>query len=91
MALAANTGAKSPVELSNSPLFHYQNTSVSKSVDGLANGEEEWLEAELDIQHLVNLHLSPQMLEQPVLHLQTDATSVCHPHSPTLEGRTEVV
>lgn len=90
MALAANTHARSPVELSTHPLFHYQNTSVSKSIAALATSAESWSSTELDIQHLVQLHLSREMIEQPVLHLQTDTTPVRHPHSPTLEDKTYI-
>ncbi len=90
MALAANTRAKSPIDLSTHPLFHYQNTSVSKSVASLALDARSWSAAELDVQHLVQLHVSRPMVEQPVLYLQTDATPVRHPHSPTLEGRTYI-
>lgn len=87
MALAADTQAGSPVELSAHPLFHYQNTSVSKSIASLATSAEGWSSTELGIQHLVQLHLSREMIEQPVLHLQTDTTPVPHPHSPTLEDK----
>lgn len=87
MALAANTQAESPVELSIHPLFHYQNTSVSKSIAGLAPTPESWSSTELNIQYLVQLHLSGQMIKQPVLHLQTDTTPVRHPYSPTLEDK----
>lgn len=90
MALSANTGAKSPVELSTLPVFHYQNSSVSKSIAGLAVSAESWASTELSIQHLVQLHISREMLVQPVLHLQTDTTPVRHPHSPTLEGKTYI-
>lgn len=90
MALSANLGAKSPVELSTLPVFLYQNTSVSKSIAGLAQAPESWSSTELNIQHLVQLHVSRQMIEQPVLHLQTDTTPVRHPHSPTLEDKTYI-
>jgi hypothetical protein len=90
MALAADTQAKSPVDLSTHPLFHYQNTSVSKSIASLASDAQIWTSTELNVQHLVQLHVSRQMMEQPVLYLQTDATPVRHPHSPTLEGKTYI-
>lgn len=90
MSLASDTSAHSPVELSNGPLFHYQNTSVSKSIAKLAKTDEARKSVLKDIQHLCNLNVSRQMLDQPFLHVQTDATSVPHPHSPTLENRTYV-
>jgi len=90
MALAANTQANSPAELINHPLFHYQNTSVSKSIAGLAPTPESWSSTELNIRYLVQLYLSRQMMEQPVLHLQTDTIPLRHPHSPALEDKTYI-
>ncbi len=90
MSMASTCSAHSPVELSGSPLFHYQNTSVSKSVANLSKTAEGLECVRTDVQCLCNLHLSKQMLEQKVLCLQTDTTPACHAHSPTLEDRTYV-
>lgn len=90
MSLASNLRAHSPVELSDSPVFHYQNTSMSKSVAGIAASLESRTLQATDVQHLCNLHVSQAMMDQPMLYLQTDATPVRHPHSPTLEGRTYI-
>ena len=90
MALAADTQAQSPVELSTHPLFHYQNSSVSKSIASLAADARSWSATALEVQHLVQLHVSSPMVEQRVLYLQTDATPVRHPHSPTLESKTYI-
>ena len=90
MSLASNTQAHSPVELSESPVFHYQNTSMSKSVAGIATSAESLTLQSTDVQNLCSLHVSQAMIAQPVLYLQTDATPVRHPHSPTLEGRTYI-
>lgn len=88
MALASDTNARSPVELSLSPLFHYQYSSVSDTVSNLSYEQIGWEMAHQQVQRLCRPYLSEQITNSPVVHLQTDTTGVCHPHSPTLEKRT---
>lgn len=90
MALASFNEARSVTELSLSPLYHYQFSSITRSIDSLATDDQERLVLEQDIvAHC--LQYAPEFGFAPGVRLiQTDTTSLCKPHAPTLAERTYV-
>jgi hypothetical protein len=89
MALASCQEAKSPVELSLSPVYHYQYGSISKAIAHLAKNDQERSAIANLFQKLCLSYMS-ESLFQPYLLLQTDVTPVCKAHSPTLRDRTYI-
>jgi hypothetical protein len=89
MALASCQEAKSPVELSLSPVYHYQYGSISKAIAHLARDDQERSAILKSFRQLCLLYLDGSVL-QPYLLLQTDVMPACKPHSPTLKDRTYV-
>lgn len=90
MALASCQEARSPVELSLSPVYHYQFSSISKAIDHLITDQKERLALQTAIEELcMSYYKRPAW--QPYYLLQTDTTPLCKPHSPTMEGRTHIV
>ena len=90
MALAGNTNAGSPVQLSLAPCYFYQYSSIGKAVDHLAHSAEEWAACAGTFRRtfcspLVNL-APPDKFHV----LQLDTTPVSKPHSPTLDKRKAV-
>lgn len=83
MALASYCPAKSVVELSLSPLYHYQFSSISKVVSALACSSADYDKLQAEIQCLVYNHFESK---DSVL-LVTDSMPLHKPHSPTLEDR----
>lgn len=81
MALASYRSARSVVELSLSPLYHYQYSSISKSIAALDSPQRRKLS-----RHIVEL--AQRYGPQEVRLLQTDSTPMRKPHSPTLRERT---
>ena len=86
MALASCEGANSPVELSGSPLYRYQYSSITDALTDLAKGRGEYASARLQIQGLCMRYFGGRER----IHLQTDTTPVGKAHSPTLPGRTYI-
>lgn len=89
MALASCQEARSPVELSLSPVYHYQFSSISKAIAHLITNEVDRLALQRTIQELcMSYYKRPAW--QPYYLLQTDTTPLCKPHSPTMENRTYI-
>lgn len=86
MALASYVEARSPVELSLSPVYHYQYSSISKTLSHLVTSEDKRLDLQMQIQELCMsyyLHCSTA----PFWLLKTDTSPLCKAHSPTLKDR----
>ena len=79
MALASYRSATSVVELSLSPLYRYQYSSISKSIAALGSKERQALR-----RYLI------QRMQPSMRILQTDTTPMRKPHSPTLRERTYI-
>ena len=88
MALSSFTEALSLVDVTLSPLFHYQFSSLFKVLAHLASDEDSRLLLEKDIRRMC-MPYSDQSSDAYVL-LQTDTTPLCKPHSPTLKERTYI-
>jgi hypothetical protein len=86
MALASYQEARSPVELSLSPVYHYQYSSIAKVLDHIAPNEAIHLAVQKSIQGMCMPYFERSISQQYFL-LQTDTTPVCKPHSPTLRDR----
>jgi len=86
MALSSYQKADSLVQLSESPVFHYQFSSIFKPIHHLAYTEDDYEYRKSQILGLCLKYANPQ---SRVL-LQTDATSLIKEHSPTLENRQHV-
>lgn len=87
MALASYEAAKSPTELSESPLYHYHYSNISKVVEHLSFDEEEYKA----VQRYIQSHcFSYYAQSDGHVVLQTDTTPVVKAHSPTLEDRTYI-
>jgi len=85
MALASFREARSVVELSLSPIFHYQYSSISKTIHRIGTQEPEHLQRAIGALCMGSFEAA----SSPLL-LQTDTTPVCKPHAPTLKDRTYV-
>jgi len=83
MALSSYQQADSVVELSLSPLFHYQFSSIFKAIHELAWTAEDY---EQSLQKILTLCLKYAKPQKRV-RLQTDVTPVIKEHSPSLENR----
>ena len=91
MALASFLEARSPTELSESPLYQYEYGSISKAIGHLAHSTEERSQIQSLFRRFCFSHFSPQPLSEGTrLILQTDTTSIIKAHSPTLPNRTHV-
>jgi hypothetical protein len=88
MALASYPEARSPVELSLSPVYHYQFSSVFKALAYLAADSEDRQTLEESIQRMCMRYFDNSSYSHYLL--QTDTTPVCKPHSPTLKERSYV-
>ena len=86
MALASCEGARSPVELSDSPLYHYQYSSITDALTDLSRGPAGQASARSQVQSLCMRHFP----DSGRIHLQTDTTPNVKAHSPTLPGRTYI-
>jgi len=83
MALSSDQQARSLVELSLSPLYHYQFSSVFKVTNGLAKKKK----AEVSLnQQILDLCLKYALKGRRIC-LQTDVTPIEKKYSSTLEGR----
>ena len=89
MALASFCEAGSLVELSLSPLYHYQYSSIAKVLDQIASDEASRDVLQKAIQEMCMPYFDTSASCGYFL-LQTDTTPVCKPHSPTLKDRSYV-
>ena len=90
MALASHEEARSPTELSQSPVFHHQYGSITKAVSELARGPTERAEVQKKAQALFMRYFSMPGHAQKHLVFQTDTSPVEKAHSPTLPDRTHI-
>lgn len=88
MALASYQEARSPVELSLSPVYQYQFSSISKAIDRLCLDAENRASLQHDLQRLCMNYFDQSSADYYLF--QTDTTPLCKAHSPTLPGRTFV-
>jgi len=90
MALASYEGARSVTGLSESPVYHYQYSSISKSVRELARDAKERSVVQEEFQKLSYPYYCP--VEESTAHvlLHTDSTPVEKIYSPTLANRTYI-
>lgn len=93
MSLASDLGSDSVVDLSTNPCYHYQFSSISKSIKhlrwGLDSDDGEASEA-LDALESLLLTLKAPYLPKPFARfwlLNTDCTSLLRPHAKCLAGR----
>lgn len=86
MALASCQEARSPVELSLSPVYQYQFSSLFKALDVLGVDQQERYPLQQRIQRNCMSYFDHSSADYYLL--QTDTTPLCKPHSPTLKGRT---
>lgn len=89
MALASYQEARSLVELSLSPVYHYQFSSIAKVLDHIAVDKASYSAVQKAIQGMCMPYFDPPASRQYFL-FQTDTTPVCKPFSPTLQDRTYV-
>jgi hypothetical protein len=85
IALSSYDSAQSVVELSESPLFHHQYSSLRDGIHGIGNTEEEQSRTMAALRHIVLSQISYSKEEW--LLLQTDASGVSKAHSACLEDR----
>lgn len=90
MALASYQDARSPTELSESPLFHHQYGSITKVLSDLARDAEERSSVLSLIQSHSWSYYERESVVAERIRLQTDTTPYPKPHSPTLAKRTYI-
>jgi hypothetical protein len=83
MALSSYEKSESLVELSLSPLFHYQFSSLYKPIHHMAGNEEDYKK----VVKLILEFCLKYAKSQKRVRLQTDVTPMIKEHSPTLENR----
>lgn len=86
MALSSYQKADSLVQISESPVYHYQFSSIFKVIHDIASTQEEYENQRQQILEHCLKYTDPQ---KRVL-LQTDVTPILKEYSPTLENRQHV-
>lgn len=81
MALASFKAAKSVVQLSESPVFHFQFSSISDAVTNFARTAAEWLERQQLLQKLFLAYFQ----WKAIIDWQTDGVSLFREHSKCLK------
>ena len=91
MSLCSYSFARSVVELSQSPLYHYHYSGITKSVSGLCKDDKESSQVGCELQSLCygSYGVSSEGDSSPLI-FQTDTTAISKAHSPTLKDRTYV-
>lgn len=96
MALASNSTSNSVTDLSRSPCYHYQYSSICDSIHGLYRCLEEEIEQGKYVevrQYLEEVLLSlksdyfADKFDDSFYLINTDETPIIRPHSPTLRDR----
>ncbi len=90
MALASYQDARSPTELSESPLFHHEYGSITKVLSNLARNVEERAQVLSLIQSQSWSYYESASVPVERVRLQTDTPPLPKPHSPTLAARTYI-
>lgn len=85
IALSSYEPAQSVVQLSESPLFHHQYSSLRDGIDGVGQNEEEQSKTMASVRSLGLQQISYDQEEW--LLFQTDASGVSKAHSECLEDR----
>ena len=80
MALASFKSAKSVVDLSESPVYHYQYTSICDAITNLAKTPKEQVECRQLLQRLFLEHFEMK----PIMDWQTDGVPLFREHSKCL-------
>lgn len=83
MALSSNTTVDNPVALSLSPVYHYQFSSINKTVGSLAADTDSYQDTLSNLQIIAYNHFE---IDNEIL-LVTDKVPLYKPHSPTLKDR----
>lgn len=90
MALASYEEARSPVELSASPVYRYQYSSITDALTDMSRGGTGHAGARQAVQSLCMSYFSGCPPGTGRIYMQTDTTPIRKAHSPTLPGRTYV-
>lgn len=90
MALASYEAARSPVELSLSPVYHYQYSSICDALSDLAEDESSRGLVRSQLQYLCMKYFNGAVDERDPVVLQTDSSPVNKAHSATLPDRTYI-
>lgn len=88
MALSSYELAKSVVGLSNSPVYHFQYSSICDAVNGISKDSEELENISRKIRCFLMDYMSKA--SDGVYRINSDTTSINKPHSPTLSDRTYI-
>ncbi|MDZ7318867.1 MAG: hypothetical protein ONB11_06910, partial [candidate division KSB1 bacterium] len=84
MALASCQEARSLVELSLSPVYQYQFSSIAKVLDHIVCDTEDHQRVQKAIREMCMPYFDRCAFWLPGYVLQTDTSPVGKPHSPTL-------
>lgn len=84
-ALCSYQAAQSVVELSLSPIYRYEHTSIYKVIERLAKDSRMYTECQSAILQLCLRYLC--LASNKRIRLQTDVTPLLKPHSPSLADR----
>lgn len=87
MALSSYQFADSLVQLSLSPIYHYQFSSVFKAIEHLAHDAESYRKVVKKILRYCLKYLKQYLQSSKRILLQTDVTPLIKAHSPTLADR----
>jgi len=88
MALASYLEGKSIVELSLSPVYHYQYSSIFKAIAHIATDAADFeIRSKQILDHCLTWAVLKQASVEERILLQTDVTPLVRPYSPTLEQR----
>lgn len=91
MALASCQEAHSPVELSLSPVYQYQFSSIAKVLNHIVCDAEDHQRVQKAIREMCMPYFDRSASLFPGYVLQTDTSPVGKPHSPTLPERSYIV
>lgn len=88
MALASYTEAKSVVELSLSPIYHYEYSSIFKAIKHISSSAPDFeIRSKVILDHCLTYFVLKRACVEKRILLQTDVTPLVRPYSPTLKGR----
>ena len=90
MALASYEAAQSSTELSLSPVYHYQYSSICDALSDMAKDETSRNKVRHQLQSLCMGYFKPGVCKALPIVLQTDSSPIGKAHSPTLPGRTYI-
>ena len=96
MGLASYQGGRSVTEISLSPCYHYQYSSIADAINALFESkdyaQEKIGEARLELEQKLLRIKSDYLVKafEKFYLLNTDSSSLIRPHSPTLPGRSHV-